>query len=182
MSGSPSSSGLPGSPVSGIVTPPNQQEEFLCFGFVIQDSVMYISDASRIPDETLDYLRSSVSPDGHRPPVLILDCLALGQHRSHLSLKQSVAYARKLKAPRTYLVGFSHSVAHDEYETLLKAVGSGCPPPPSEITDAVKRGLDMLDLEGERIWMRPGFDGLRITVSKGRAWDSHYHGEVDGDV
>lgn len=158
------------------MTPPNQGEEFLCFGFIIHDAVMYISDASRIPNHVLDYLRKSQSPNGHKPPVLILDCLSLNSHRSHLSLSESVRYARQINAQKTYLVGFSHNVAHDEYETLLKAVSSGRPP--QEMTDAVRRGLEQLDLNGDRIWIRPAFDGLRILVSDGHAQDI----EGDDDV
>ncbi|KAI0757279.1 beta-lactamase-like protein [Daedaleopsis nitida] len=177
---SPFASGLPGSPVNtGIATPPNQKEEFLCFGFTLQDSVTYISDASRIPDHILDFIRSS-HPPPYQLPVLVLDCLSLDSHRSHLSLRQSVDYARMINAQKTYLVGFSHSVAHDEYETMLKAVG-GRHPPPEELTETVMKGLGTLDLNEEPICVRPGYDGLRIFVTKGRTRDSEYIDRVDGN-
>ncbi|RDX56205.1 hypothetical protein OH76DRAFT_1396546 [Lentinus brumalis] len=164
-SSSPWSSGLPGTPVAtGVSTP--TQEEFLCLGFIVQDAVTYMSDVSRIPPDVMDLLQS------HRTPVLILDCLYLKPHKSHLSLQQSVEYARLLGAQRTYLVGFSHEVAHEEYETLLKAVG-GRQIPPAEMSEAVERGLATLDLQGDRIWIRPGYDGLRVFVSAdGRAMEA----------
>ena len=178
---SPYASGLPGSPVgTGASTP--KKEDFICLGFIVQDAVVYISDASTIPDDVLRYLQAYPWPAPRSrpsagPPVLVLDCLGLNPHLSHLSLAQSVAYAQQISAQRTYLVGFSHRVAHDEYETLLRAVG-GRSPEPKEMTEVVKKGLEGLDLTGERIWMRPGFDGLRIFVSDdGQARDAEYHGE-----
>ncbi|RPD63258.1 hypothetical protein L227DRAFT_573086 [Lentinus tigrinus ALCF2SS1-6] len=157
-SSSPWPSGLPGTPVTtGVSTP--TQEEFLCLGFIVQNAVTYISDASRIPPDVMEMLQS------HGTPVLILDCLYLKPHKSHLSLQQSVEYARLIGSPRTYLVGFSHEVSHEEYETLLKAVG-GRQIPPEEMTESVERGLSTLDLHGEQIWIRPGYDGLRVFVSE----------------
>ncbi|KAH9912236.1 beta-lactamase-like protein, partial [Epithele typhae] len=174
---SPIGSGLPGTPV-GTGTP--KQEDFICLGFVIQDSVVYISDVSEIPEDVMSYLENCDWPrppnqPARGPPVLVLDCLSLDGHRSHLSLAQSVDYLRKLNAQKTYLVGFTHSTAHDEYETLLRAV-SGRLPLAHEMTDQVVHGLKTLDLKQKRpIWARPAFDGLRIFVSNiGAATDEGY--------
>ena len=156
-SSSPWSSGLPGTPVAtGVSTP--TQEEFLCLGFIVQNAVTYMSDVSTIPPDVMQMLQS------HRTPILVLDCLYLKPHKSHLSLQQSVEYARLIGSLRTYLVGFSHEVSHEEYETLLKAVG-GRQVPPEEMTEAVERGMATLDLRGEPIWIRPSYDGLRVFVA-----------------
>ena len=174
---SPYGSGMPGTPTTtGSVTPveKDKKEDFMCFGFTIQNTVTYISDCSKIPDEILADLQSSPIP------VLVLDCLRLKPHLSHLSLAQAVDYSRQLKAQRTYLLGFSHEVSHEEYETMLKAVGGGRVPP-NEMTEMVKAGLETLDLTGEKIWIRPAFDGLQVYVSQeGKARDTAYYDYPDG--
>ncbi len=166
---SPYASGCPGTPTAtGTTTPTEKKEDFMCLGFTIQDAVTYISDCSKIPDDILADLQSSPAP------VLVLDCLRLEPHLSHLSMEQAVGYARQLKARRTYLLGFSHEVSHEEYETMLSAVG-GRDVPQKELTEAVKAGLDTLDLAGAKVWVRPALDGLQVFVSeKGQARDNEY--------
>ena len=147
----------------------------MCLGFTIQDTVTYISDCSKIPTDVLADLQSAPAP------VLVLDCLRLKPYVSHLSLAQAVGYARQLQARRTYLLGFTHEVAHEEYETMLRAVG-GRRVHPEELTDVVREGLDTLDLTGERIWIRPAFDGLQVFVSeRGEVRDNGYGEHPGGD-
>ncbi|KAM5537261.1 hypothetical protein V8D89_008991 [Ganoderma adspersum] len=173
---SPFASGCPGTPTTtGMTTPTGNKEDFMCLGFTIQDTVTYISDCSRIPDDILAELQSSSTP------VLVLDCLRLKPYVSHLSLEQGVQYARQLRPRRTYLLGFTHEVSHEEYETMLRAVG-GRRVPREELTEVVKEGLDTLDLAGERIWIRPAFDGLQVFVSEqGEVRDNGYGEHPDGD-
>ncbi|PIL26300.1 hypothetical protein GSI_12056 [Ganoderma sinense ZZ0214-1] len=173
---SPFASGCPGTPnTTGMATPTGNKEDFMCLGFTIQDTVTYISDCSKIPDDILLDLQSSPTP------VLVLDCLRLKPYVSHLSLAQSVEYARKVRARRTYLLGFTHEVSHEEYETMLRAVG-GRRVPPEELTEVVSEGLDMLDLTGERVWIRPAFDGLQVFVSEqGEVRDNGYEEHAEGD-
>ena len=171
---SPCASGCPGTPTATGATTPIEKEDFMCLGFTIQDSVTYISDCSKIPEDLVADLQASPIP------VLVLDCLRLKPHLSHLSMEQAVGYARQLKAHKTYLLGFSHEVSHEEYETMLRAVG-GRRVPQRELTEAVKAGLDTLDLAGERVWVRPAFDGLQVFVSeKGQARDNEYFDYTDG--
>ncbi|EJF66422.1 hypothetical protein DICSQDRAFT_130703 [Dichomitus squalens LYAD-421 SS1] len=169
---SPCGTGMPGTPTTtGNVTPVEKEkkEDFLCLGFTVQNAVTYISDCSKIPDDVLADLLSSPIP------VLVLDCLRLKAHLSHLSLAQAVEYARQLRAQRTYLLGFSHEVSHEEYEVMLRAVG-GHRVPKNRMTEMVTAGLDTLDLGGEKIWIRPAFDGLQVFVSdKGEARDTAYY-------
>lgn len=147
----------------------------MCLGFTIQNTVTYISDCSKIPSDVLADLQSAPAP------VLVLDCLRLKPYVSHLGLAQAVGYARQLRAHRTYLLGFTHEVAHEEYETMLRAVG-GRRVPQEEMTEVVREGLDMLDLEGERIWIRPAFDGLQVSMSEqGEVRDNGYDEHPDGD-
>ncbi|KAI0374482.1 hypothetical protein BV20DRAFT_961656 [Pilatotrama ljubarskyi] len=185
VSTQPSTPGQPGTPVrSGALTPSKEPAEparppvkeitpYFCLGFTIQKAVTYISDVSHIPEDVWAQLEESYRPYG-RPPVLVLDCLRLQPHTSHLSMSQAVEYARRFGAAKTYLTGFSHEVSHDEYRTMLESVG-GRVPPQSELTETVKRGLETLE-EGPEIWVRPAFDGLKIFISPDgrKVWDIEY--------
>ena len=171
-------SGLPGSPVSSGVSTPKKQD-FICFGFIIQNAVVYISDVSTIPEDVMKYLKGYLWPSlaastASGPPVLILDCLGLKPHLSHLSLTQSIEYAREIDAQKTYLVGFSHRVAHEEYDIFLKAASRGdlVLPQGRKWSTKEEDGFPVLDLTCKRIWIRPGYDGLQVFVTdQGEAQD-----------
>ncbi|KAI0628014.1 hypothetical protein C8Q77DRAFT_1151746 [Trametes polyzona] len=150
----PPTPGQPGTPVrAGALTPSSEPVKeifpYFCFGFTIQHAVTYISDVSHIPEDVWEHIRAS--------------------------LAQAVDIARRMGARKTYLTGFSHEVAHEEYRTILEAVG-GRTPPQAERTEMVRRGLETLE-EGSPVWVRPAFDGLRVFVSpNGKdVWDSEYH-------
>ncbi|KAI0343996.1 hypothetical protein BDW22DRAFT_1328077 [Trametopsis cervina] len=139
---------------------------YLCLGFVIQDAVIYLSDTSHIPEDV--WALFGHSSDGEKtfskvPPVFILDCLRLQPHTSHLGLADAVAVARRMGSQRTYLTGFGHEVAHDEYVTILETVG-GRRKPSRKLSPTEQEGLALIDA-GEPTWIRPAFDGLRIVVS-----------------
>ncbi|KAI0651548.1 beta-lactamase-like protein [Trametes meyenii] len=166
----PSTPGQPGTPVRhGASTPSSEPTSqifpYFCFGFTIQHAVTYISDASHIPEDVWEHIRATYAEAyaTAAPPVLVLDCLRLEPHTSHLSLAQAVEVARRMQARKTYLTGFSHEVSHEEYRTMLERVG-GRTPPQSELTEVVRRGLETLE-DGPPIWVRPAFDGLRVFIS-----------------
>ncbi|KAA1468472.1 hypothetical protein DENSPDRAFT_833766 [Dentipellis sp. KUC8613] len=143
---------------------------YICFGFKIMDSVVYLSDVSHIPDDSWALLEQSFaesdSTTPSRYPVFVLDCLRLHPHTSHLGIKQSVNIARRLSAHRTYLTGFGHEVSHDEYVTIAEVVGGKKIEDPTTLTDVEQRGIALLD-EGSEVWLRPAHDGLRISISGG---------------
>ena len=136
--------------------------------------MVYLSDVSHIPEDI--WALFGRSGDSHRvvgdrdgqqcsvPPVFVLDCLRLQPHTSHLGIADSVAVARRMGAQRTYLTGFGHEVSHDEYVTITEAV-SGRNTSSAELTKTVRRGLSLI-ADGEPIWIRPAFDGLRVFVSE----------------
>ncbi|KAI9066725.1 hypothetical protein FKP32DRAFT_1589417 [Trametes sanguinea] len=142
---------------------------YFCYGFTVQNAVTYISDTSHIPEDVWDHILATYaapaptpSPTG-RPPVLVLDCLRLEPHTSHLSLAQAIEVARRMRARRTYLTGFSHEVSHEEYRTILEAVG-GRAPAQRDVTEMVRKGMGTIE-EGPPVWVRPAFDGLRVVVA-----------------
>lgn len=135
---------------------------YICFGFKINESVVYLSDVSHIPEESWPVIKSA----SNTLPVFVLDCLNLDSHTSHFGIVDSVATARKVAAQRTYLTGFSHRVSHDEYVTLGEVVGGRSIADTTNLTPQEKEGLDMI-VEGEKVWLRPSHDGLRVIVSEG---------------
>lgn len=157
-----------------MVTEPTIQP-YLCLGFIIADAIVYLSDVSHIPEDvwSLFHRGADDDPKSPVPPVLILDCLRLNPHTSHLGIAQSIEIARRMGAARTYLTGFGHEVSHDEYVTITEAVG-GKVKPKALLTAVEKEGVDLIP-EGESIWMRPAYDGLRIFVSEDfEAGDEEY--------
>ncbi|GAA6057201.1 hypothetical protein JCM3770_004375, partial [Rhodotorula araucariae] len=120
-----------------FTTPP---KPLLCLGFLIDSSVLYISDASYIPEEQWARLGSKLalpSPSGDcRPPssrrslprlqAVIIDAGgALRLSASHFGLPQAVATARRLGAHRTYLTDLGHGVSHECWLAACRAISRG---------------------------------------------------------
>lgn len=158
-----SSPKVPGTPIHSGDLPTSQPTEgiqpYLCFGFVIQDAITYISDVSHIPEHVWAMLESR----GKVPPVLVLDCLQIPSHTSHYGIEDSIKTARRMKAQRTYLLGFSHDLHHEDWVTITEEAG-GQRLEGSRLALIDKYGLRCLR-EGGPIWVRPAFDGLRVFVS-----------------
>jgi phosphoribosyl 1,2-cyclic phosphate phosphodiesterase len=88
----------------------------------------YATDLSEIPRATLDGLRDL--------DVLVLDCLRLTAHPTHLSLERSLAYIEELKPRRAYLTHLAHDIKHARDSALLP--------------DGVEFGYDGLEISDER--------------------------------
>ena len=71
----------------------------------------YVTDLSEIPPATLDGLRHL--------DVLVLDCLRLRAHPTHLSLERALEYVRELQPRRTYLTHIAHDIKHARDSALL---------------------------------------------------------------
>ncbi|KAI6045082.1 beta-lactamase-like protein [Pisolithus marmoratus] len=134
---------------------------FWCFGFVIQDAIVYMSDVSRIPQDAWELIES-----GRKKSVLVIDCLRLHPHTSHMGIRDATATVRRLAAERNYLIGFTHDLHHEEWVTITKAAGND-PTDLSNVSQSVREGVAMI-LEGkengEERWLRPAHDGLRVLV------------------
>ncbi|KAH9835841.1 beta-lactamase-like protein [Rhodofomes roseus] len=144
---------LPASPLTDAIQP------YLCLGFMIQDAITYISDVSYIPEHVWTMFESR----GKVPPVFVLDCLRILSHTSHYGIEDSVRTARRMKAKRTYLLGFSHDLQHDDWVTIAEAAG-GENHEGSKLALIDEHRLRGLR-EGDPVWVRPAFDGLRVFVS-----------------
>lgn len=158
--------------------PSKEVHPYICWGFNIEDSVVYLSDVSFIPDDSVLKSASGILP------VIILDCLTLKSHTSHFGLVDALDTALGVAAQRTYLTGFGHRVSHDEYVTLGEMIqrGSGTlTTDASQQTARVQDGLELIkqyftglslphqqaliDTGAKGIWLRPAHDGLRVCIS-----------------
>ncbi|KAI0095269.1 beta-lactamase-like protein [Irpex rosettiformis] len=168
----------PSTPRDGILPAEGTKaiRPYLCLGFIIQDAIVYLSDVSHIPEDVWALFGRSPADAPEKPsvpPVFILDCLRLQPHTSHLGIADSIAVARRMGAQRTYLTGFGHEVSHDEYVTILEAVG-GRKKFDHPLTSVERQGLALIE-EGKPIWVRPTYDGLRVLVSEDlKARDDKY--------
>jgi phosphoribosyl 1,2-cyclic phosphate phosphodiesterase len=84
--------------------------ELPIFGYRI-GRFAYLTDVSRIPDETYDRLGEL--------DVLVLDGLRRTPHPTHFSLDEAVAAAERAGARQTYLIHMTHNVLHAEEDALL---------------------------------------------------------------
>jgi phosphoribosyl 1,2-cyclic phosphate phosphodiesterase len=71
----------------------------------------YATDLSEIPPASLDMLRDL--------DVLVLDCLRVTPHPTHLWLERSLAYVEELRPRRAYFTHMSHDIKHARDSALL---------------------------------------------------------------
>ncbi|KAG8953228.1 hypothetical protein FRC04_002638 [Tulasnella sp. 424] len=164
---------------TGPLEPP-RGEPFKCFSFIFNNSLIYMSDVSNIPDEQWPTIlqpplqpgsgptstaknNGTVQPPRADYKVFIVDVLRPRPYVSHFGLDQGVQAVRKLGATRNYFLGFSHDVNHDQWLAIGEAIGQ---PPETRAQNSdpdVQAALDLVS-EGPPVWMRPAFDGLRLLV------------------
>ncbi len=94
-------------------------------GFRIGDFA-YATDCKRIPEESRKLLRGV--------KYLILDGLRYEQHKTHLTIEESLEVIADLKPGQTYLTHMTHAVDHDETN--------------SKLPRGVELGYDGLKIEG----------------------------------
>ena len=74
----------------------------------------YITDASEISENSMKLLEGV--------DVLLLDCLRMEPHFTHLSFSESIEISKKINAKETYLIHMTHNL---EYESLRKILPEG---------------------------------------------------------
>ena len=144
-------------------TPVEKVIPYLANGFIIKGSLIYMSDASFVPEETWDLLEDSRKRDG-QPSIAVIDCLRPTKHTSHFGVNEAVSTARKIKAARSYCLGFGHEVSHASYEKIFGAADSQ--DHRDELTVTEQKAIEMIE-PGVPIWIRPAYDGLQVTVLQG---------------
>lgn len=76
------------------------------FGWRIRNFA-YLTDLYSIPEESMQLLKGL--------DILLLDCLRIRSHDTHINLEQSLEYAGLIGAKNTYLIHMTHEL---EYESL----------------------------------------------------------------
>ncbi len=71
----------------------------------------YATDLNEIPPHSLELLRGL--------DVLVLDCLRLTPHPTHLWLERALQYVEELRPRRTYLTHIAHDITHARDSGLL---------------------------------------------------------------
>lgn len=107
-----------------LVTPiPVAHGKSEIYGYRI-GNLAYLTDVSYIPDNSLNLLDDL--------DILLLDCLRVKEHHTHINLEQSLIFANRIKAKKTYLIHMTHDL---EYEALKK-----------ELPDHIDVGYDGLKI------------------------------------
>lgn len=75
------------------------------------DDFAYLTDCHHIPESTFEKLQNL--------QVLILDCLRLSKHDTHLSFDQALEYARRIGAKKTIFTHMSHDFDFESFSKLL---------------------------------------------------------------
>ena len=71
----------------------------------------YATDLNFISDETISGLQDL--------DVLVLDCVRLKPHSTHLGLNEALEYAERIGARRTYLTHLNHDIMYSRDSKLL---------------------------------------------------------------
>jgi phosphoribosyl 1,2-cyclic phosphate phosphodiesterase len=83
-----------------------------CQGYRLND-LAYIPDVKAIPPVSLELLRDL--------ELLVLNCLRLRPHGSHLCLEESLAYVEQLRPKRCLLTHMTHDIDYQREEPRLPA-------------------------------------------------------------
>jgi phosphoribosyl 1,2-cyclic phosphate phosphodiesterase len=71
----------------------------------------YVTDLKTIPQDSLDGLRNL--------DVLVLDCVRIKPHATHLCLEEALSYIADLKPKRAYLTHLNHDIMHERDQYML---------------------------------------------------------------
>jgi phosphoribosyl 1,2-cyclic phosphate phosphodiesterase len=71
----------------------------------------YATDLKTIPPDSQDGLRDL--------DVLVLDCVRIKPHSTHLCLEEALAYIEELKPKRAFLTHLNHDILHERDSKLL---------------------------------------------------------------
>lgn len=90
---------------------------FPCCGYLLKEGkgkkggLAYISDCHVLPDETVARVRGV--------DTLVLNCLRVRAHPTHLTLADALAYIERIVPRRAYLTHLCHDFSHEEWLAML---------------------------------------------------------------
>ncbi len=101
--------------VAGVnVTALRVEHGFPCCGYLLEEGAArlgYVSDCHVLPDEVVERL--------HGVDVMVLNCLRVREHPTHLSLARALAYLERISPKRAYLIHMCHDFTHEEWLRML---------------------------------------------------------------
>ena len=97
------------------------EHSFPCCGYLMREraagkgerTLAYISDCHDIPPASIERLKGV--------DVLVLNCLRVREHSTHLSLRRALEYIGLVGPGRTYLTHMCHDLTHREWLAALPA-------------------------------------------------------------
>ncbi len=92
-----------------VVTPiPIMHGRIQIFGYRI-GNIAYMTDVSSIPESSFSLLENL--------DILLIDCLRVKEHPTHINIEQSLAYISQINAKQSVLIHMTHEL---EYKALTK--------------------------------------------------------------
>ncbi len=80
-------------------------------GFKVE-KIAYLIDCNEIPESVLSQLENELD-------VLIIDCVRLKPHGTHLHLDKTLSYIKRIKPKRTYLTHLGHDFDHQKLQAQV---------------------------------------------------------------
>jgi len=92
------------------------EHSFPCCGYLLRDEetggrVGYVSDCHELSDDAVAALAGC--------DVMVLNCLRIREHPTHLSMTRSLDYIERIAPKRAYLVHMCHDYTHAEWLDML---------------------------------------------------------------
>ena len=71
----------------------------------------YLTDVKTLPQKTIDSVKGV--------HTLVLDCLRLKKHSTHINLEEALALIEQIQPQNTYFIHMNHELSHQEWTDLL---------------------------------------------------------------
>ncbi|GHJ83805.1 hypothetical protein NliqN6_0207 [Naganishia liquefaciens] len=157
---------------------PTRTEPYMTLAFLIEDDILWMTDASIIPRKTWDILHHGLDKEIKHPrrrlSLAFIDLSEIYPLRAHLSVRTFLEVVEKLFAVRTYAIGMNHTLCHGEIEALGEEVqGIRQKGREDAFLDQVLRGEEKIEdapvwssLKQKVPWFRPCYDGMAVRVEE----------------
>lgn len=155
----------------------------MTLAFLIEEKVLWMTDAGSIPRKAWDILHyglpgtdsqrnSTHDRPKRRLAIAFVDLSEIYPLRSHLSLRTFLQAVDKLEARETYAIGINHTLCHGEIEALGEEVqGVRRAGREDEFLRAALYSGEEIAADGawdrlkeKKLYFRPSFDGMVVQV------------------
>ena len=87
------------------------EHSFPCCGYLLNGRLGYISDCHELGREAISKLKGV--------DVLVLNCLRVRPHPTHLNLEAAMAYLEEIGPRKAYLTHICHDMTHEAWKQVL---------------------------------------------------------------